>query len=233
MTKNNDVAKAIPNAISLEIEALTPEQGETLMSIWPMIYRGVEQGYALVDENRRRQIILTGSVDDMCVSGITTCGNDTDEAIRVARMNFEAARDLLSLAKASNPQPEQWAATGASCGHAELRAQLILSGLYGVLEEGQANSESAQQVQAARETGGAKRGEQMTAMADEWKAKIFPYATELDRKNPKWTRDKLATDILFQFEGEVPGYKAVTDWLAAEVEQPNGPIRSRARKKSA
>jgi len=37
VTKNNDVAKAIPNAISLEIEALTPEQGETLMSIWPMI----------------------------------------------------------------------------------------------------------------------------------------------------------------------------------------------------
>lgn len=47
----------------------------------------------------------------------------------------------------------------------------------------------------------------MTAMADEWKAKIFPYATELDRKNPKWTRDKLATDILFQFEGKCPATK--------------------------
>lgn len=230
---NCEVAKAIPNAISLEIQALTAEQCETLMSVWAMIYRGVEQGYALVDEDRHRQIILTGSLDDMCVSGIAACGSEHEEAVAVARMNFAAARDLLLLVKTPNATPKQWVEIGASYGHAELRAKLILSGLYGVLEEGQINFESARQVQAARETGGAKRGTQMTEAAEKWKAKVLDYVVQQDRAHPTWTRDRLATDVVFQFEGEVPGFKAVTDWLANEVEQPNGPIRSRARKKSA
>lgn len=231
--ENDDVAKAILNATTLEMQALTAAGGATFMSVWSMIYRGIEQGYALVDENRRRQIILTGSVDDMCISGLTACGSEHEEAVAVARMNFAAARDLLLLVKTPNATPKHWAEIGASYGHAELRARLILSGLYGVLEEGQANFESAQQVQAARETGGAKRGAQMTETAEKWKAKVFDYVIQQDRAHPKWTRDQLATDVVFQFEGEAPGYKAVTDWLANEVEQPNGPIRSRARKKSA
>lgn len=230
---NNEVAKAIPDATALEMQALTAAEGATFMSVWPMIYRGIEQGYALVDENRRRQIILTGSVDDMCISGLTACGSAHEEAVSVARMNFVAARDLLLLVKMPNATPKHWAEIGASYGHAELRARLILSGLYGLLEEGQAHFESAQQVQAAREIGGAKRGAQMTETAEKWKAKVFDYVIQQDRAHPKWTRDRLATDVVFQFEGEVPGYKAVTDWLANEVEQPNGPIRSRARKKSA
>lgn len=230
---SNEVAKAIPNATRLEMQALTAAEGATFMSVWPMIYRGIEQGYALVDENRRRQIILTGSVDDMCVSGLTACGSEHDEAVSVARMNFAAARDLLLLVKTPNATAKHWAEIGASYGHAELRAELFLSGLYGVLEEGQANSESAQQVQAARETGGAKRGVQMTETAEKWKATVIEYVIEQDRKYPKRTRDRLATEILLKFHGEVPGHKAVTDWLANEVEQPNGPIRSRARKKSA
>lgn len=230
---NDDVAKAFPRALSQEVQPLPAQNGATLMSVWSLIYQGVKYGYVLLDDDRRRQVVLTGSIDDMCTSGLAACGTALDYAIRVARMNFEAARDLLSLAKASKPQPEQWAGVGVSCGHAELRAQLILSGLYGVLEEGQANSESARQVQAARETGGAKRGAQMTKSAGKWKAKVLDYVIQQDRAHPKWTRDQLAIDVLFQFEGELPGHKAVTDWLANEVEQPNGPIRSRARKKSA
>lgn len=230
---NNEVAKAIPNAITLEMQALTAAEGATFMSVWPMIYRGIEQGYALVDENLRRQIILTGAVDDMCVSGLTACGSEHEEAVSVARMNFAAARDLLLLVKTPNATPKQWAEVGASYGNAELRATLILSGLYGLLEEGQVYFESAQQVQAARETGGVKRGAQMTETAEKWKATVIEYVVQQDRAHPKWTRDRLATDVVFQFEGEVPGHKAVTDWLANEVEQPNGPIRSRARKKSA
>ena len=230
---NNEVAKAIPNAITLEMQALTAAEGATFMSIWPTIYRGIEQGYALVDENRRRQIILTGSVDDMCVSGLTACGSEHEEAVAVARMNFAAARDLLRLVKTPTATPKQWAEIGASYGHAELRATLILSGLYGLLEEGQVYFESAQQVQAARESGGAKRGAQMAQSAEKWKIKALDYVIQQDHAHPKWTRDKLATEVLFKFDGEVPGHKAVTDWLASEVEQPNGPIRSRARKKSA
>ena len=41
---NNEVAKAIPNAITLEMQALTAAEGATFMSIWPTIYRGIEQG---------------------------------------------------------------------------------------------------------------------------------------------------------------------------------------------
>ncbi|MBG9762194.1 hypothetical protein, partial [Paenibacillus polymyxa] len=92
--ENDDVAKAILNATTLEMQALTAAGGATFMSVWSMIYRGIEQGYALVDENRRRQIILTGSVDDMCISGLTACGSEHEEAVAVARMNFAAARDL-------------------------------------------------------------------------------------------------------------------------------------------
>lgn len=39
---NNEVAKAIPNAITLEVQALTAAECATFMSVSPMIYRGIE-----------------------------------------------------------------------------------------------------------------------------------------------------------------------------------------------
>lgn len=231
---DNDLAKAFSSLLNAEAKHLPSRQRDTFMSLWPFIYSGINLGYALLSAvDRHNQVILTASLDAMCSSGLNACDGMEDELGNVARMNFRAARDLLNLAMIPGRQPKQLVEAGLNSGVAEVRANLLLSGLYAVVEEGQANFESAQQVQAARESGGAKRGAQMTATADVWKVTVLPYVAQQDRKNPKWTRDRLATEITHQFEGEVPGHKAVTDWLKDEAEEPNGPIRSRARKKSA
>ncbi|MBK1970948.1 hypothetical protein JIX59_16525 [Brevundimonas diminuta] len=230
---NDDVAKVMPIRLHAEAQALPSAQREILLSLWPHIYGAIKHGCALLGDQRRGRVVLTGSIKEMCATGIAACDNAADEHINAARMNFQAARDLLALAATPAVHPKQWVKAGTNYGHAELRATLVLSGLHGVLVEGAVNAQSAQRLQAAREGGGTKRGEQMKAAAERWKAQALPYALDQDRKNPKWTRDRLATEISHQFEGEVPGHKAVTDWLKNEAEEPNGPIRCRSRKKSA
>lgn len=230
--KNYDVAKILPIRLHAEAQALPSAQGEILLSLWPHIYGGIKHGCALLDDQRRDRVNLSGSVEEMCATGIAACDDALDERTNAARMNFQAARDLLALAAAPAVHPKQWVEVGANYGHAELRATLVLSGLHDVVVEGAVNAQSAQQIRAAREGGGAKRGEQMKAAADTWKAQALPYAIDQDGKYRKLTRETLAARIERKFDGKVPGRKAITDWLKNEAEAPNGPIRSRARKKS-
>ncbi len=231
--KDDDAAKAVPIRLHTEAQALPSAQREILLSLWPHIYGGIKHGCTLLGDQRRDRVDLSGSVEEMCATGIAACDDGTDEHTNVALMNFQAARDLLALATLPVVHPKQWVEAGTNYGHAEHRANLVLSGLHDVLVEGAVNAKSAQQIRAAREGGGTKRGEQMKAAAGKWKTQALEYAIDQDRENPKWTRDRLATEIGYQFEGEVPGHKAVTDWLKDEAEQPNGPLRSRSRKKPA
>jgi len=69
----------------------------------------------------------------------------------------------------------------------------------------------------------------LKADAEAWKRDALPFAARCDAAHPEWSRSKIATEILHNFDWEKPGHKAVEDWLRLEAEQPNGPLRSRAR----
>jgi hypothetical protein len=110
----------------------------------------------------------------------------------------------------------------------------VMTGMWDIIATADATAQVAAQVQAARAIGGVRRGAELKAAAAEWKAHLLPMAIELDRRHPTWTRQQLATDLLFQSKLEkTVGLKSIEDWLKQEVEQPNGPIRSRARTKGA
>ena len=83
-----------------------------------------------------------------------------------------------------------------------------------------------------RGKGGRSRAEQIQRAAQAWKERALPVTIKLDRAHPKWTRSRLATEIAQHFDWETPSQATIVMWLKNEAEQPNGPVKSRARKTS-
>lgn len=90
---------------------------------------------------------------------------------------------------------------------------------------------------SGKEAGAKTRGMQISKRASTWKERVLPWVVQYDEKEKSAgrtpDRDKIATEILFQFDGGdgLPGHKAITVWLKNEVEA-MGRIRSRARRKA-
>jgi hypothetical protein len=98
------------------------------------------------------------------------------------------------------------------------------------LAESEAGPRKIARAKTKRDSKGGKgRGLQVQETAKTWKAMALPVAQKLDRQHPKWTRTKLAFEILHHFDWDHPGTATIEKWLKDEAEQPNGSLSSRAR----
>jgi len=84
----------------------------------------------------------------------------------------------------------------------------------------------------SRKKGGATQAQNNKNDARAWKERALPYAIEMDAAHPDVSRDELADMITTHFKKKVKGHRAVYAWLQNEAEEPNGPIRSRAKKRT-
>lgn len=84
--------------------------------------------------------------------------------------------------------------------------------------------------------GGRARAKQQQALAEEWKAAALKIAKENDRGPRMLTREALAMRILRALESKslvaMPSRHSIVIWLQNEAEEPNGPLRSRRRRRS-
>lgn len=151
-----------------------------------------------VNEAERRQILL-----EKChITFIRECECLVDESASVL-LKFS----LESIQEAA-------AAFGYAVGLAEAEAAV---------------RSSARALVTNRSRGGKTTGSRKTEAAKiAWQDDVLKWAEMKDfREGKNWPRSKFAQEILFQFEGKVPGLKQIEKWLAKHAEAPNGPLRSR------
>lgn len=157
-----------------------------------------------------------------------------DERITAAYNGVSAVGDLLRTLKS---EPLDYPVLLRLCvrlGQADVRQVQVASGMWQVIADADMNDRIARARREAQKSGGKERGIQMASKAQSWKREALEIAKKLDSSAKQSTRDRLATDILDRMKCEtLPGHKAVEVWLKEEAEQPNGPIRSRARRKPA
>ena len=157
-----------------------------------------------------------------------------DERITAAYNGVSAVGELLRTLKSEPLDYPLLLRLCVSLGQADVRQMQVASGMWQVIADADMNDRIARARREAQKSGGKERGIQMAAKAQSWKREALEIAKKLDSSAKQSTRDRLATDILDRMTCEtLPGHKAVEVWLKEEAEQPNGPIRSRARRKPA
>lgn len=157
-----------------------------------------------------------------------------DERITAAYLAASASGELLLALTPRNGVVEypELLRICVALGQADVRQMQVASGLWTIMADADVNDRLVQARRHAQQTGGKSRGAQVAANAQAWKREALEIAQKLDSGPKQRTRDRLATDIIDRLKGEnLPGHKAVETWLKDEAEQPNGPIRSRARRK--
>lgn len=159
-----------------------------------------------------------------------------DERITAAYLAASASGELLRALTSRNGEVEypELLRICVVLGQADVRLMQVASGLWTIMADADVNDRLVQARRHAQQTGGKSRGAQVAANAQAWKREALEIAQKLDAGPKQRTRDRLATDIIDRLKGEnLPGHKAVEIWLKNEAEQPNGPLRSRARRKPA
>jgi hypothetical protein len=76
--------------------------------------------------------------------------------------------------------------------------------------------------------GGTKSGEKLQAKALEWTSEALPLAKKYVAENPKYSQDKLATEIKHQLDDLVPGHGQIKNVISAW--QKSGAITKPERK---
>lgn len=222
--------------LAIEASALPAANRDALLAVGSKVVQSLVAAYVvLLTKHLYQQVNVSAPLREVCRAGVSAIGarRQADEALAAAALSFEAVSELLASMQKDVPRAGSLKAA-FRLGHADVRMTQVMSGMWNIIAQADATSQVATQVQAARASGGLKRGEALKAAALEWKAHLLPLAIELDRRHPEWTRQQLATELLFQNKMEKSvGLKSVEDWLKAEVEQPNGPIRSRSQTKRA
>ena len=181
------------------------------------------------------QLDLDHSLGEICSQGadlLRRYGGDEDEVLKAAQLTYESVGQLIA-ALAVEPDPVTLVQAGIAVGRAEVRLTQVMAGLWGVVAAADFNAGIADGLAETRRSGGSARGAALSQRAAQWKAKMLPVAEQLDRENPDWDRQKLAMEIIFKTDLKEVGIRSVEDWLKKEAEEPNGPIRSRARKQKA
>jgi len=159
-----------------------------------------------------------------------------DERITAAYLAASASGELVRALTSASEAIEypDLLRICVTLGQADVRQKQVASGLWTIIADADVNDRLVQARRHAQQVGGRSRGAQVAANAQAWKREALDIAQKLDSGPKKWTRDRLATDIIDRLKGEnLPGHKAVETWLKDEAEQPNGPLRSRARRKPA
>lgn len=219
-------------------ETLDPVQTTDLVHVGTYLIQNIVAAYLLADA-RRVGADLSRPLPEICstlMNGLEPLTKTPDEAIRAPYLAVASASEILAAIganKSGYPQADSML-IGFRLGQADVRLTQVISGLWGMMAEADATYQVAAGRAEAQRAGGAKRGEQIAQLAEAWKAEALQIALKLDERNPMFTRDKMATEVLERIVGEqVPGHKSIEVWLRQEAEHPNGPIRSRARKKPA
>jgi hypothetical protein len=87
-----------------------------------------------------------------------------------------------------------------------------------------------------RSEGGKVRAQQQKSRADAWKGVALRFARESDRSPKMLSRERLAGRIERALDPEDlivrPSRSTIITWLRDEAEQPNGPLRSRRRRRN-
>lgn len=171
----------------------------------------------------------------ICSDGVTLIGKSAmgDETLRAAQLTYAAVGEILAALLDPSCDPLTVLTAGMSFGGAEVRLTQVTSGLWDIMASADTNSHIAMGLADTRKSGGKARAAELKKQAAEWKEKLLPVAVRLDQDHPDWDRQKLAMEIIFETDLKEVSLRSVEDWLKNEAEEPQGPIRSRARKQRA
>lgn len=219
-----------------EAEGLPPDRQQTLLHLGGAIVPSLVTAHSVLFHiGDFERLNLDQTLSEICSTGaelLDRHGAETDETLRAAQLTYESVGQLIA-ALAVEPAPVALVQAGIAVGRAEVRLTQVITGLWGIMAAADSNAGIAGGLAETRKSGGSARGAALKRQAAQWKAKMLPVAERLDREHPDWDRQKLAMELIFETDLKDVGLRSVEDWLKGEAEEPNGPIRSRARKQPA
>lgn len=185
------------------------DQGLAVLSHWTLSYR--------LGELEKAYEIDPSGYDSKAVSAL---GTAKKLFIKLHSAIAAALEPLAPTAVSLQTLPHIAAAFGYAVGLAEAE--------FSVRREVRAGRRK-------RSEGGKARAKQQQALAEEWRAAALEIARDNDRGPGKLTREALAMRILRALEKKsliaMPSRHSIVLWLQKEAEEPNGPLRSRRRRR--
>lgn len=237
MTEEGSADEAIRLLIK-DMESLAPDPQACLASVAMFVVQNLQAAQVIAEGLRAfRAPIGCRSLSDLSDAlqlALSPSEVQPDERITAAYNGVSAVGELLRVLKTEPLDYPILLRLCVSLGQADVRQVQVASGMWQVIADADMNDRIARARREAQKAGGKERGIQMAAQAQSWKREALEIARKLDASAKQSTRDRLATDILDRLTCEtLPGHKAIEVWLKDEAEEPNGPIRSRARRKTA
>ncbi|WP_298128062.1 hypothetical protein [Brevundimonas sp.] len=221
-----------------EMESLEADPQACLASVGMFVAQNLQAAQTIAEELRSfRAPIGCRSLADLTDAiqlALKPSVDQPDERINSAYIGVSAVGELLRGLKSYPLNYPLLLRLCVSLGQADVRRMQVESGMWNIVADADISDRIARALREAQKSGGKERGIQMATKAQSWKREALEIAKKLDSSAKQSTRDRLATDILDRLTCEsLPGHKAIEMWLKDEAEAPNGPIRSRARRKSA
>jgi hypothetical protein len=231
------VVTALVGRFEQEATALPTQQQQTLLSFGALIVPALVDAHAVLFRAGLHPALDLGqSLESICAAGAALLApySDDDETAKAAQLTYEAVGELLSAVSAPQHSAVQLVKAGVAFGRADVRLTQVITGLWEIMAAADQNQRLADAEANRRKRGGEERAAALKQEAAIWKAQMLPLAIEADAKHPHWSRQQIAIELLYAHKGDKEiGLKSIEDWLKDEAEQPNGPIRSGARKKRA